>query len=106
MLEQGTQAPSPAPDLIPAKTKNQENSHWDWYSKRGHFSQTHGGSKTRARRERNQCVRHIDRFMLVLRDRDWGAAGQSKGLLTSGHQHWPRRNGIRAALSGDFGFIS
>ena len=23
MLEQGTQTPSPAPDLIPAKTKNQ-----------------------------------------------------------------------------------
>jgi len=41
MLEQGTQAPSPAPDLIPAKTKNQENSHWDWYSKRGHFRFTY-----------------------------------------------------------------
>jgi len=38
MLEQGTQAPSPAPDLIPAQTKNLEDSHWDWYSKWGHFN--------------------------------------------------------------------
>ena len=37
--EQGTQTPSPAPDLIPAETKNlTENSHGDWYSKRGHFT--------------------------------------------------------------------
>ena len=37
--EQGTQTPSPAPDLIPAETKKStENSHSDWYSKRGHFS--------------------------------------------------------------------
>src|SRR5438874_9800384 len=36
LLEQGTQTPSPAPDLIPAETRT-ENSHWDWYSKRGHF---------------------------------------------------------------------
>jgi len=34
---QGTQTPSPAPDLIPAETRT-ENSHWDWYSERGHFS--------------------------------------------------------------------
>ena len=32
------EAPSPAPDLIPAKTKNPEDSHWDWYSRRGHFN--------------------------------------------------------------------
>src|SRR3974390_1111929 len=39
MPEQGTHAPSPAPDLIPAETKNQlGDSHRDWYSKRGHFS--------------------------------------------------------------------
>jgi hypothetical protein len=41
MLEQGTQAPSPAPDLIPAENERQNstgNSHSDWYSKRGHFS--------------------------------------------------------------------
>src|SRR2546430_7980633 len=39
LLEQGIQAPSPAPDLIPAETKTStENLHWDWYSKRGHFS--------------------------------------------------------------------
>jgi hypothetical protein len=39
LLEQGTQTPSPAPDLIPAETKKStEDSHWDWYSKRGHFS--------------------------------------------------------------------
>ena len=38
--EQGTQTPSPAPDLIPAETKKStENSHSDWYSKRGHFTQ-------------------------------------------------------------------
>jgi hypothetical protein len=36
LLEQGTQTPSPAPDLIPAETTT-ENLHWDWYSKRGHF---------------------------------------------------------------------
>src|SRR5438309_10014499 len=39
LLEQGIQAPSPAPDLIPAENKaSTENLHWDWYSKRGHFS--------------------------------------------------------------------
>jgi hypothetical protein len=39
LLEQGIQAPSPAPDLIPAETKTStENLHWDRYSKRGHFS--------------------------------------------------------------------
>ena len=38
MLEQGTQAPSPAPDLIPAESQiNPEDSHSDWYSERGHF---------------------------------------------------------------------
>jgi len=37
MLEQGTQAPSPAPDLIPAETQNLENSHSVWYKERGHF---------------------------------------------------------------------
>jgi len=38
-LEQGTQAPSPAPDLIPAENERRNltgNSHSDWYSKRGH----------------------------------------------------------------------
>lgn len=38
-LEQGTQTPSPAPDLIPAEIST-ENSHRDWYSKRGHFRVT------------------------------------------------------------------
>jgi len=37
LLEQGTQTPSPAPDLIPAETLT-ENLHWDWYRKRGHFT--------------------------------------------------------------------
>jgi hypothetical protein len=45
LLEQGIQAPSPAPDLIPAETST-ENLHWDRYIGRGHFttvlSQTHG----------------------------------------------------------------
>ena len=42
MPEQGTHAPSPAPDLIPAETKNQlGDSHRDWYSKRGHFTTRH-----------------------------------------------------------------
>ena len=36
LLEQGIQAPSPAPDLIPAKSST-ENLHSGWYSKRGHF---------------------------------------------------------------------
>jgi hypothetical protein len=39
LLEQGTQTPSPAPDLIPAETST-ENLHWDWSSKRGHFTYT------------------------------------------------------------------
>ena len=41
LLEQGTQTPSPAPDLIPAKNEQRNstgNSHSDWYNKRGHFS--------------------------------------------------------------------
>jgi|SRR5580704_6024873 hypothetical protein len=41
LLEQGTQAPSPAPDLIPAENERQNltrNSHSDWYYKRGHFN--------------------------------------------------------------------
>ena len=37
LLEQGTQTPSPAPDLIPAETST-ENLHWEWYIGRGHFS--------------------------------------------------------------------
>jgi hypothetical protein len=37
MLEQGIQAPSPAPDLIPAETST-ENLHWDWYNEPGHFT--------------------------------------------------------------------
>ena len=42
LLEQGTQAPSPAPDLIPAENEQglTGNSHSDWYSKRGHFMET------------------------------------------------------------------
>src|SRR6184192_543738 len=42
LLEQGTQTPSPAPDLIPAETRT-ENSHWDWYSERGHFTTVPAG---------------------------------------------------------------
>ena len=37
MLEQGIQAPSPAPDLIPAGTST-ENLHRDWNYERGHIS--------------------------------------------------------------------
>jgi hypothetical protein len=37
MPEQGTQAPSPAPDLIPAKQLT-ENLHKDWNSERGHIT--------------------------------------------------------------------
>src|SRR5258708_22086771 len=37
LVEQGIQTPSPAPDLIPAETST-EDLHWDWYSKRGHFT--------------------------------------------------------------------
>jgi hypothetical protein len=39
LLEQGTQTPSPAPDLIPAETST-ENLHSGWYSKQGHFTRT------------------------------------------------------------------
>src|SRR6185437_10063755 len=39
LLEQGTQTPSPAPDLIPAERLT-ENLHRNWYSKRGHFKAT------------------------------------------------------------------
>ena len=36
--KQGTQAPSPAPRLIPAKTEDQLRTNIAiWYSKRGHF---------------------------------------------------------------------
>jgi hypothetical protein len=41
LLEQETQAPSPAPDLIPAANERRNligNSHSDWYSKRGHLT--------------------------------------------------------------------
>src|SRR2546422_7754251 len=51
LLEQGTQTPSPAPDLIPAETRT-ENSHWDWYSERGHFNGTGNGQVAR------KCARH------------------------------------------------
>ena len=42
LLEQGTQAPSPAPDLIPAANEQglTGNSQSDWYSKRGQFMET------------------------------------------------------------------
>jgi len=36
MLEQGIQAPSPAPDLIPAGST--ENLHKDWNYERGHIT--------------------------------------------------------------------
>jgi len=41
LLEQETQTPSPAPDLIPAENERQNltgNSHSDWYNKRGHIT--------------------------------------------------------------------
>jgi hypothetical protein len=40
-LEQGTQAPSPAPDLIPAENEHTGNPHSDWYRKREHFRRVH-----------------------------------------------------------------
>src|SRR5438105_9246372 len=46
LLEQETQTPSPAPDLIPAESST-ENLHWDWYSKRGHFSGMDSGEAKR-----------------------------------------------------------
>ena len=40
--KQGTQAPSPAPRLIPAETEHQLRTNIAiWYSKWGHFSRTH-----------------------------------------------------------------
>jgi hypothetical protein len=43
MLEQGIQAPSPAPDLIPAGTST-ENLHRDWNYERGHIRVSATGS--------------------------------------------------------------
>jgi hypothetical protein len=43
MPEQGTRAPSPAPDLIPAKIESTENLHRDWTSERGHINPTNIG---------------------------------------------------------------
>src|SRR5437870_6222935 len=51
LLEQETQTPSPAPDLIPAESST-ENLHWDWYSKRGHFINTNSLSHSLKRSER------------------------------------------------------
>src|SRR5881392_353003 len=48
LLEQETQTPSPAPDLIPAESST-ENLHWDWYSKRGHFTRNHTSISHNAR---------------------------------------------------------
>jgi hypothetical protein len=39
LLEQGIQAPSPAPNLIPAEPST-ENLHWEWYIERGHSTPT------------------------------------------------------------------
>ena len=44
LLEQGTQTPSPAPDLIPAERLT-ENLHRNWPSKRGHFNTSKTASR-------------------------------------------------------------
>src|SRR5947207_13722601 len=60
LLEQGTQTPSPAPDLIPAETRT-ENSHWDWYSQRGHFRRT-GILSRKLQQEKHGRSGHFTRF--------------------------------------------
>src|SRR5438309_2628668 len=60
LLEQETQTPSPAPDLIPAESST-ENLHWDWYSKRGHFI-SHSVDAMLARRLLNYVVKHPERW--------------------------------------------
>ena len=62
--------PSPAPDLNPAETKaSTENSHWDWYSKRGHFTgiQSRSGS--------------VERFLFLLATIPPNTAGHQAALL-------------------------
>src|SRR5438094_6034000 len=59
LLEQGTQTPSPAPDLIPAETRT-ENSHWDWYNERGHL--THFVRLSRRQPANNDLYRCARRY--------------------------------------------
>ncbi len=73
LLEQRTQTPSPAPDLIPAENDRQHltgNSHSDWYSKRGHFTTAYaisignaeetGGTSSRFPRDLKQSLATVD----------------------------------------------
>jgi hypothetical protein len=75
LLEQGTQTPSPAPDLIPAETKKTtEDSRWDWYSKWGHFTI-------------NRCRLSGWRIWLARRRRAskvWASLGNSGGPVRGG----------------------
>ena len=61
LLEQGTQTSSPAPDLIPAETKKStEDSHCDWYNKRGHF--TSDKPRLKLRRSRRQDTPFVNQL--------------------------------------------
>src|SRR6266566_8443291 len=60
LLEQGIQTRSPAPDLIPAETST-EDLHWDWYSKRGHFTTKHAHRDTRTYQSDGQFVQIQER---------------------------------------------
>jgi len=68
LLEQETQTPSPAPDLIPAESST-ENLHWDWYSKRGHFTSKHAHRDTRTYQSDGQFVQIQERV-----GEEWQAA--------------------------------
>ena len=87
LLEQGIQAPSPAPDLIPAETKTStENLHWDWYSKRGHFRST-ASSFTRS--ETNTLKNSVCRIRCVVQLVDstvWGS-NQTLRMASQKHKH-------------------
>ena len=73
LLEQGTQTPSPAPDLIPAERLT-ENLHRNWYSKRGHFRPSKRNSQKSAQRLSLTLLLHVGEVMLecriVMFDRD------------------------------------
>src|SRR5438445_13730210 len=58
LLEQETQTPSPAPDLIPAESST-ENLHWDWYSKRGHFTSSEDNLLEQVRISRHSSTLHV-----------------------------------------------
>ncbi len=88
LLEQGTQTPSPAPDLIPAEPSI-ENLHWNWYSKRGHFTMatyTESGSKGKTAVPQEEAVAALQNTMRFAVDCFMAAIG------VHGRRVHPRRS--------------